>query len=83
VAELLVPVGRHLFTPEYLNKLASTVTPSDVGPHGIAGKLGVDNEGVNVAVLFTPKGDHLVARVAYRYSPEDGHQFGADATFKF
>lgn len=78
--DVLVPVGRHLFTPDQLNKLAATVQPD--GKHKVVGRAALDNEGTRVAVLFSFKEDRIVARTALGYDWDDGLGFGADLTFK-
>jgi hypothetical protein len=84
MADLLVPVGRHLFTPAYLDELAARIPPDTGGaPHGVRGIAGLDSEGVHVAVLFSPKGAHLVARVAYEYDWTTGHKLAGDLLFGF
>ncbi len=83
MADALVPVGRHFFTPDYIKELASELTPADAGPLGIAGKIGVDNEGATVAMLFSPKNGRMVLRTAYRYDLDEGHKIGMSGTFKF
>lgn len=82
MSEVLVPVGRHFFTPDYITKMAATIKPEDIGEHG-AVKFGVDNEGAKVAVIFTPKHGNVAIRTAYAYDWTKGHQFGVDGTVKF
>lgn len=83
MADVLVPVGRHFLTPDYIKQLADDIKPEDVGEHGIAVKFGVDNDGARIAAIFTPKGDHFALRTAYAWDKEKGHTFGVDGGLKW
>lgn len=81
MADALVPIGRHFFTPSDIERLAATIPPDTTAT--VIGKAAIDTEGVRVAVLFTPKGGHFVARAAWEYDWDEGQKVGADLTFKF
>lgn len=78
--ETLLPLGRHLFPPSYIDKLAAGLVP-DPKFH-VNGRAALDDEGVKVAVLFSWKEGRVVARTAIAYDWDDGLGVGADVTFK-
>ena len=52
--DIQIPVGRHLFTPDALERALKIIPPETLGPgqHGAA-IAAVDEEGVKVALIFT------------------------------
>jgi len=83
MADVLVPVGRHLFQPADLQKALSVINPIDAGRHGIGAKAAIDTDGVKVALLYSVKNGAIVARGAVAYEWGTGYKVGADLTLKF
>jgi hypothetical protein len=82
MASSLIPVGRHFLTTSDIDRLAATI-PKDTDAE-IIGKAGIDTDGARVAILFTPKHGHFVARTAFEYDwKKRGLTAGADIAFKF
>lgn len=80
---VLVPVGRHLFTPADLTKALSVLPPEAIGPKGFGMKAAIDTEGAKVALLYSVKNGAVVARGAFAYEWGEGYNVGADLTLKF
>lgn len=83
MADVLVPVGRHLFSPENLQKALSIIPPDMHGSKGFGLKAAIDTDGAKVALLYSVKNGAVVARTAVAYEWGEGYKVGADLTIKF
>jgi hypothetical protein len=83
--EVLVPVGRHLFSPDALQAALDKAIPQtalEPGQHGAAAAA-IDAEGVKVAVIFTSKDDHWRVRGAYEHDWFGGEKVAGDILYRF
>ena len=84
MSDLLVPVGRHFFTPQDLTRMVATLPPDLSAPGSQGGALaGVDQDGVHVAVLFTPKQGRVVIRGAFEHDWTGDNKVAGDVLFRF
>lgn len=81
--DMLIPVGTHFFTKDALDQAISKALPAgDVGSSGGA-SVGVDSEGVKVAVLWTSHDDHVRIRGAFTHGFDGDNSVAGDVLFRF
>ena len=82
--DIQIPVGRHLFTPDALEK-ALKIIPQETlqpGQHGAA-VAAVDEDGVKVALIFTSKDDKWRVRGAYERDWTGDNRIAGDILYRF
>lgn len=85
MAEVLVPVGNHLFSPSALQSALDKAIPHAnlaPGQQGAAVAT-VDSEGLKVALIFTSKDDHWRVRGAYERDWAGQSKVAGDILYKF
>jgi len=81
MADVLVPVGRHLFSPIDLEAQVSRIP---LEPQFQGGALAaVDNEGVRVAMLYTRKDGQIRIRAAYEHDWSGDDKIAGDILFRW
>jgi len=82
--DIQIPVGRHLFTPDALER-ALKVIPQDTlqdGQHGAA-LATVDADGVKVALIFTSTDNKWRVRGAYERDWSGDNRVAGDILYRF
>lgn len=82
--DIQIPVGRHLFTPDALEK-ALKIIPQETlqpGQHGAA-VAAVDEDGVKVALIFTSTDDKWRVRGAYERDWSGDNRIAGDILYRF
>ena len=85
MADVLVPIGNHLFAPDQLQAALDRAIPKadlEPGQHGAA-TAAIDAEGVKVALIFTSKDDHWRVRGAYEHDWSGNSKVAGDILYKF
>lgn len=83
MADVLVPIGKHLFQPADLQKALSAIEPEAVGPLGVGLRAALDTTGAHVAVRYSVKDGAVVVRGAFAFDwASQGFVVGADLTLK-
>lgn len=79
--DVLVPVGRHLFSPEALAKQLERVPIDETHEGGAV--AGIDSDGVHVALLYTTHDGHLRVRAAYARDWTGNETVAGDVLFRW
>lgn len=82
--DVQIPVGRHLFTPDALEKALKAVPQSTLEPgqHGAA-LATVDTDGVKVALIFTSTNNKWRVRGAYERDWTGEQKVAGDILYRF
>ena len=85
MADVLTPVGTHFFSPDQLQAALDRAIPAaDIGPgQRGAAAAAVDSDGVKVAIIFTPAGDHWRIRGAYAHDWSGDNKVAGDILYRF
>lgn len=81
MADALVPVGRHFFSPADLQRQLDRI-PLDEAHQGGA-LAGIDSEGVNVALLYTRRDGKIRVRGAYSHDWSGDDKIAGDVLWRF
>jgi len=85
MAEILVPVSNHLFSPDALQKALDKAIPKmDLQPGQQGGAIAaIDSEGLTVALVFTSKDSHWRVRGAYERDWSGDNRVAGDILYRF
>ena len=83
--DVLVPVGRHLFSPAALQSALDKAIPKmELAPGQQGGALAaIDSDGIKVALIFTSKDQHWRVRGAFERDWTGEQKVAGDILFKF
>ena len=81
MADVLVPVGRHLFSPVDLDAQVSRIPLEPQYQGGIL--AAVDNDGVRVDLIYTNHEGHVRIRGAYEHDWSGDDKIAGDILFRW
>lgn len=81
MADVLVPVGRHLFSPTDLDAQISRIPLEPQFTGGIL--AAVDSEGARVGLIYTRKDGHIRIRGAYEHDWSGDDKIAGDILFRW
>lgn len=79
--DVLVPVGRHFFTPQQLNEAVARIQPNAQYHGGLLAT--VDSDGAKVALMWTNKDGNLAIRTAYAHDWTGEDKVAGDVLWRF